>query len=216
MSQVSDYGSSFSSSWHRVGRKEVYRNSSSSVTKEMSAGTQTSTSVSRETPWWSETISTCLFVTSEFSTRREWVSLEMLFCFLLEMRQHSGVYPAAGCVRSPTAVTVATRYSHTSLKHLLGFVWTISWSVWGLLSRGHFNLTLHLQNNSQGTHAEYASKVQECSDLGILPTKQNNSGQSKVNLKASLAGQDLLHWGGMNLVQENKEPFVIHLKGSQP
>lgn len=174
MSQVSDCGSSFSSSWHRVRRKGVYRNSSSSVTKEMSAGIQPNTSVSGETPWWSETILTCLSVMSGFSTQREWVSLGMLFCFSLEMRQHI-VYPAAGCVRSPTAVTVATGYSCTSLQHLLGFVWTISRSVWRLLSRGHFNLTLHLKNNSRGTHAEYASKIQECSDLGILPTKQNKT-----------------------------------------
>lgn len=47
------------------------------------------------------------------------MGLGMLVCFLLAMRQHIVVYSAAGCVRSPTAVTVATRYSRTSLQHLL-------------------------------------------------------------------------------------------------
>ena len=95
---------------------------------------------------------TCLFVISEFPLRERDGFREGCFVSSLEVRQHTGVYQAAGCLRSSTAVTMATRCAGISLQHHLGFACTISQSVWRVISPWTFPpdmaLTEHLPESS--------------------------------------------------------------------
>lgn len=138
------------------------------------------------------------------STLSEWVAEEHRLVISLEMRQHIGVYPAAGCVRNPTAVPMATRCSGTSLPHHRGFPEPFPDVSGGLLSRGH---------SAEAALTEYPAK--DSGDSGTLKLgnfAKTKTGQSAARVAASLAGQGTLYRGGTNLVQENKVPLIMHLR----